>query len=270
MGIILGITYVIPGLCSASMAITLGVYEDLLELFGSFYKPKIIKKHLLFVVGMVIGIVIAISLFSVFYNKFPYLFLALFIGFITSGFTKKYNFKTTKKNQIMLMILIIVCTILLNLVGNFRIISFEDNLSILNYFIIFFIAILSSLALVLPGISGAMVLFIFGIYDLILKSIDKIITNLFTTQPLLDGDFVVLVTFVGGFLLGILAFSKIIDKFSKRYPDLFSVVSNGFVIGSLLILVLNLFSLVKTCNILFVSIVCIIIGFIIGRVIVKK
>ena len=132
------------------------------------------------------------------------------------------------------------------------------------------IGILASLALILPGISGAMILFVFGIYDLIVKTIQDIISCIKTFQPLTEGNIVIIMPFFVGFIVGILAFSKIIDKISKSKPHLFSIITNGFLFGSLLILACNLFNIVTFPYIFIICAILIVLGCIIGNKIIKE
>lgn len=240
LGILIGLTYIIPGLCSASMAISLGVYEDMLELFSSFYKPKIIKKHFLFIIGIIIGVIIIGMIFMLLFDKFQWIFLSIFVGFILGKTRKKNNLRVSKRIKYPMFIFIIMVTIILNFIGNNRLISFGSEMNVLMGIILFFVSIISSLALILPGISGSMFLFVFGFYDLFLKSIKQIITQLFSSQTLQYENFVVLLVFGSGFIFGILTFSKIIDKLSKKYPNAFLLISSGFLYGSLIVLLINL------------------------------
>ena len=269
-GFILGVTYIIPGLCSASMAISLGVYNDLLELFSKFYKFKVLKKHLLFILGMMLGIVFAICFFVSLYDRFPYLFIALFMGFIASGFKRTSNKIQGNKQKVLIYLLIIFGLLSINLLGNFRILSFGENITLFTYIYFFCVGILGSLALILPGVSGAMVLFIFGVYEIILKSVKWILTNFSQVQPLVEGKIGLLALFFVGLLVGILAFSKIIDKFYNQNPSLFLLISNAFLVGSIIILGFNLLYCTSLSYKLFISVGLIVIGYLIGLKMKKK
>ena len=153
----------------------------------------------------------------------------------------------------MLMFLIILFVFVLTMVGNFRIISFDENITFFKVYIIFLIGVLASLALILPGISGAMILFVFGIYDLIVKTIQDIISCIKTFQPLTEGNIVIIMPFI-----------------SKSKPHLFSIITNGFLFGSLLILACNLFNIVTFPYIFIICAILIVLGCIIGNKIIKK
>lgn len=252
------------------MAITLGVYTDLIEIFSSFYKPKIIKKHFLFLCGMVLGILIAIGVFLNFYERFSFVFLSFFIGLMATSFFKKEEKRKRKIHNYITMILIFIGTILFDLIGNFRIISFDGKYLVFTYIFVFFVSILSALALVLPGISGAMVLFVFGVYEIILKSFKGIIDFLLYSRTLLGGQMAILCVFLGGFLVGILAFSKIIDKFSRQNKGLFYDISMAFLAGSMVILLVDLAQIVMFSRLILLSVVIIICGFLLGFKLIKK
>lgn len=270
LGVLVGLTYVIPGLCSASMAMTLGVYDDMIEIFSSFYKIKILKKHCLFILGIMIGLIFVGSLIIILLDKFKWLFLSLFIGFIISGFNRKKCLKLQNKKSYLLIALLVMTTIIFNMVGNYRIISFDKDIDIWTILILFVVGSISSLALILPGISGSMFLFVFGFYDLFSKSIKQIISQLLIFQTLQYENFVVLLSFLGGFLLGILAFSKIIDKISKRYPNTFDLVSKGFLYGSLLVMIFDLIKNVIFSYHLLIALLILVLGYNIGRLITKN
>lgn len=247
-GIILGMSYVIPGICSASMALTLGCFEDMIEIFEGFYQIKILKKHFWFIFGIIIGIIGYVFLFNWLYEKFPHLILGLFLGMIINGFPiKKDEFvKEEKINthigykiiRVILFITGFIVITVINFVGNnYPIISIENGL-IGYYFYVFFTAIIASLALILPGISGALLLVTFGIYVPLLKSVETIIIiNLFNFHLLIDENLMLVILFLMGFILGILLFSKIIVIFMKKYPRAFFSLTNGFMLASILTMV---------------------------------
>lgn len=233
----MGISFVTPGLCSASMGISLGVYEDIIELFSSFYKLKTIKKHLLLILGIFTGLVLCFLIFINLFEKYSIYLSSLFIGFILGDYLKDNKIKMINRKNILYFILGIIIVSMFYLLGNIQLIKkIEMSSFIFLNLSLFFVSILASIALILPGISGSMILFMFGVYEKISESIELIINNILTFQPLIDENFVYIVTFLASFLLGILVFSKIIDKFIKTNNSKFLVIINGFVVGSMLIL----------------------------------
>ena len=83
-------------------------------------------------------------------------------------------------------------------------------------------------AMILPGISGSFILLILGKYEFMLSTLTKILSG--------DGvllDFAVVVIFVLGALVGILAFSRFLHWLLARYHRSTLLVLAGFIIGSL-------------------------------------
>ena len=82
--------------------------------------------------------------------------------------------------------------------------------------------------MILPGISGSFILLILGKYEFMLSTLTKILSG--------DGvalDFAIVVIFILGALVGILAFSKFLHWLLARYHRSTLLVLAGFIIGSL-------------------------------------
>ena len=101
-GIIVGISCLLPGVCSGLVAITLNVYNDLLEIGSGYYKIKVLIKNVLLLMGMLIGIILTILILTSLNENYPFLVNASFIGFATSSLFCVFCFcfstqKSTKK-----------------------------------------------------------------------------------------------------------------------------------------------------------------------------
>ena len=88
------------------------------------------------------------------------------------------------------------------------------------YWFIFVSGMVAICAMILPGISGSFILLIFGKYEFILTALKNF-------------NFLVMITFAAGCLLGILSFTRVIAWFLKRYHDRTIALLAGFMIGSL-------------------------------------
>ena len=252
------------------MAIILNEYSNLLEILSSFYKVKILKKHSMLILGLILGLIFGIIYYLLVFDKFEYYFSSLFVGFVISGIKIKKSKKENIKKNIFIYLIIIGILILLNIIGNNRLSYNLNNCKICYYLFIFTMSILSSLAFILPGISGAMVLFTFGFYDKILKSVKQIITNEISFQTLTDENIVFLFVFLMGFLVGILAFSKIIDKFIKKKKDVFSTVSNAFLIGAFILLASDIIININAFYEIIIFPILMFLGYIIGYKIKRR
>ena len=83
-------------------------------------------------------------------------------------------------------------------------------------------------AMILPGISGSFILLILGKYEYMMGTISDIVSGKGNLT-----DFAVVVVFVLGALIGIIAFSKFLHWLLERYHRPTLLVLAGFIIGSL-------------------------------------
>ena len=84
---------------------------------------------------------------------------------------------------------------------------------------IFFVGIIAAATMVIPGVSGSMIMMILGYYNTIIDTINNFINALkdFNITAMLD-TFVVLVPFGIGVVVGIVAVAKLIEFMLKKYP----------------------------------------------------
>ena len=85
---------------------------------------------------------------------------------------------------------------------------------------LFFAGALAICAMILPGISGSFVLVILGAYKTL-------------SDALHDFDFQKILLFVGGAVVGLLSFSRVLRWLFNRYQDTTLAILTGFVLGSL-------------------------------------
>jgi len=247
MGLIIGVSMLIPGVSGGTTALICGIYYKLIVAVDSFFEqPKENLKLLLSVAtGGVIGILAFSKIILVTYNTYKIPMLYLFIGavlgsvplLIKSAGVKKINLKT-----FIYPLLGIIIVILLELVPKDLFVINADG--ILEYFILFFVGIILATALVLPGISFTYMLLILGLYEQTLSAIENFnITFLFSMGT--------------GVILGIFLTAKVIRIILREYPKQTYLVIIGFVIASLR----DVFPGIPTGSELIVSIILLFVSF---------
>jgi putative membrane protein len=108
-----------------------------------------------------------------------------------------------------------------------------DELNVFVFMFIFIMGITSASAMMIPGISGSLVLMVFGLYLLILENINNFISMVisFNFENIIS-PFLVLFIFGLGILVGIFSISKIIKKqFEKRRRTVYCAIF-GLLISS--------------------------------------
>lgn len=249
-GFIIGIGKIIPGVSGSLLAITMGVYDKLMESIGNFFCN--VKENIKFLTPILIGVGLAIIimsklLFSML-DKYYFITMFFFIGLIIGGvpnLVKKIN-KFSLKN-IFLFLLSFLVIFSLSFIDNNK--SFGVN----NYslYIYFFIGLLDAATMIIPGISGSAIMILLGCYGTVLN----LFSNIYEISNIIK-----IIPFLIGVIIGIYLISKIISFCLKKYyQESFSCIL-GFLISSCFLLIINVFK----CNTCFLDICIGILLFIIG------
>ena len=268
-GFILGIANIIPGVSGGTIAITLGIYEKLINTISNFRKS--IKENIKFIIFLVIGIAISLLVFSniIGYclDKFPFITILFFIGFIVGGIPllfKKVRGKVSFTN-------IIVFLITFSIVLTLKFISPENNVVDLNTLNgikcigLFFAGFIASVSMLLPGISGSFVLMLIGYYEPIINSIRDL-----TRFNDISHNIIILGIGGIGILFGIICAAKLINWLLKKYevPTYYGII--GFVIASIISIFLNAISTSIGLLDIIIGILMFIVGIFLSRIIGDK
>lgn len=239
-GALIGIAGIMPGVSGGVLAVTLGIYEKVIYYTSNFFKD--IKKSILFLMPIIIGGGVAILLSSVVLSKAldkynvqtTLLFLGLLLGGMPS-LLKKVNKKSVKFSN--LMVFVITFTIAMAFVlisGQEQMVSFI-NVSFIDYVKLFLVGIIAAVTLVVPGISGSLILMIMGYYRPIL---DKISSLLKFNE--IGSNLLILVPFGLGVVLGILLISKLINFLLKKYSTQTYYGIYGVILASIIGIIISL------------------------------
>ena len=82
------------------------------------------------------------------------------------------------------------------------------------------LGIISATAMVVPGVSGSMILLMIGYYDIVMKTIKDTISSIIhlDTQVLFN-NILIMIPFGIGVIVGIIVVTKIIALILKRWPN---------------------------------------------------
>jgi len=212
LGIIFGISCIIPGFSGGTMLLILGIYESFTssvsKISSKFFEA--FKELFLFGIGTILGVVISSILINKCLVNYPFMTASFFIGLIIATIPMIISkLKETKITllDIIIFILIILTSIFLifNNKINLKIVTFEKN-NLLTSIYVFIITVLAASTMIIPAVSGMGILLIFGLYDEIIKAINECINlNIINQLP-------ILIPFMIGFIIGIILISKIINK----------------------------------------------------------
>jgi putative membrane protein len=225
-GLIIGIATLVPGVSGGTMAVILGVYDDLIHAIGSFFEDW--KKHIVILLqiglGGLAGLVLFSKLFGSVLDKYPFVMGFFFIGVIFGGVPVLYKKSIAEgKRNYKDMIFFVIGFIIVLLLSSepAATTTLATSQGFVSIVFLFIAGIVLAVALILPGISGSFMLYVLGLYSITLNAINT--RNIPFLIPL------------GlGVALGTLGTAKTIEKLLQKYPSKTYMLILGFVLGSLL------------------------------------
>lgn len=228
-GIGIGVANVIPGVSGGTLAVVLGVYDKLTEAIGNFFIVSINKKIeygkflLQIALGAVIGILLFAKIIEFSYSNYPTITTIIFILLILPSipFILK-NQSFSKKNFYSLIGGVFFTLCFMFVTYKFGVESTPGEItrsfSYLYGSKLFFCGVIAAGAMIIPGISGSLLLLILGEYYNILGFISN-----FHILPL--------IFFSLGTGLGLIGFSKVINILLKKFPS----YTLYFIVGIILV-----------------------------------
>ncbi len=263
-GFILGVANIIPGVSGGTLAITLGIYEDIIKAISHFFSN--FKKNIKFLLPIALGAVVSILLLSKVISfsleKAPVATTLFFIGLIVGGLPlifKKIEGKKVKKSYIISFIVPMVIVLGLTFISSGNNYINLTNFNPLMILILFIVGVVASATMIIPGISGSFVLMLLGFY----KPIVKTVSNL-TNLNMFGHNMLVLIPFGIGVLVGIVLIAKLIEYLLKKHETSTYYAIIGFIILSIASLIIGLFAYKLNVVELLVGVLMFMIGSLIG------
>lgn len=270
-GIVIGIANIIPGVSGGTMMVSMGIYDKLIHCITHLFSE--FKKSVAFLFPIAIGMVIAIvgSSFGLEYlfAKFPIPTNLLFIGLIVGGLPaiwKNVKGSKIKVGHIIAFLLFFVVVAGFAIMGESEGKAADLTFNVINVIKLLGVGVVASATMVIPGVSGSMMLMLMGYYNPVLETITDFIRALvsFDMKGILQGC-TVLIPFGIGIVVGIFAIAKLVEIIFEKFPLYAYWAIIGLIVASpVAIVAMGDFSAFGLVNAL-VGIVTFIIGFGIAR-----
>ena len=245
-------TGILPGVSVGTVGLIVKIYDKLLDAISGLTKH--FGKAFMTLLPIALGTLISAALLLFGYSRLkdyiPFEIVALMAGLILGGvpiIVKEVDWKAISPLDILRMSLGFIFAAGIGIVAviasknnwfNVGEAFLDPNHNIWVYFVTFFVGIVTAIACLLPGISGSMVLFIFGLYnpvvglytgpDSMIHNHDRIGTGLILTAVL----------FVG-VVIGLVGFAKIMRRLEEKHHQGTFTLVLGFVGGSLISMFVN-------------------------------
>ena len=265
-GIIIGIANIIPGVSGGTMAVSMGIYDKLIHcvthLFSEFKKG--VKFLIPIFIGAAIGLVGLSFAIEYMFAHFPLPTNLLFIGLIVGGLPaiwKNVKGNAIKGGHILSFLIFFALVAGLAAFGNGEGADVVLNPGLGMMVILFLIGVLASATMIIPGVSGSMILLLLGFYNPIVSEINAFIRALVS----LDGaglrrGFALFIPLGIGIVVGIFGIAKIIEIVFEKFPLYAYWAIIGLIVASpVAILLVGELGTITLGNVL-VSILCLGVG----------
>ncbi len=271
-GVFIGVANIIPGVSGGTIALSMGIYEKILAAVNNIWKDfkGSIKTLLPYGIGLVIGIVCFTFLIEFCLTNFTIPTLFAFVGLILGGLPSIYRkvknekFKPTHLITLAIMAALIIIPTIVTAGAVDTIKTVE--ISLISVLIFVTLGVISAGTMIIPGVSGSMMLMMLGYYETIISTISTFI------KSALILDFAsalvacqALIPFGIGVILGVVIIAKVIEKLLKRYPNATMWGIIGLVVTSPFAILYGVsFAGISVLTII-VSIITLVIGFLVAR-----
>ena len=223
-GMVIGLANIIPGVSGGTMAVSMGIYDKLIHCLTHLFKE--LKESIKFLVPILLGAVIALVGLSFIitpaFEHFPLQTNGLFIGLIVGGLPAVW--KKVKGNKVKIshgIAFLIFFTLVIGMaaMGETEGQAADLTLSVWSVIKLFLVGVLASATMVIPGVSGSMILLVIGYYNPIVATIKEFVEALVTFNILeILRCCGILIPMGIGIIVGIFVIAKIIEIIFEKFP----------------------------------------------------
>jgi len=247
-------TLIIPGVSATLFAIILKFYDELIKTVNHFSKDR--RKNARYLGFFLLGIAVGAVLFSSFIvfllenAPFPTLlfFTGLLVGIVPLIASKaKGASPWIAPRKIALAAFSLAALFALSravAVASVNPAEAIGSMSVSLVLYVFLAGIINGITLVTPGLSGAFILLVMGLYPLIIYSVSYI-GYFFLDMgnvPLLRDISMVLLPFGIGGLIGFLGMARLMEKLLREFHEAVYAAIFGLLLGSVIVLLQDLFA----------------------------
>lgn len=223
-GMVVGIANIIPGVSGGTMMVSMGIYDKLIHCLTNFFKD--VKGNIKFLIPIAIGLVLGLVglsfLIEPAFEHFPLPTNALFIGLIVGGLPaviKKVKENKFKVIYLLPLLIFFAIVVAMAAVGEREGTSADLSFTVWNVMKLFVVGVIASATMVIPGVSGSMMLLLLGYYNPIIETINTFIKALVKFDiPVILQTCGVLVPMGIGIVVGAILIAKLVELIFSKCP----------------------------------------------------
>lgn len=244
-GVFIGAANIIPGVSGGTMMVSMGIYDKIIASVNRIFKEftKSVKTLLPYFIGMLLGIVGLSFVIEYLFGSFPLPTALLFIGLIIGGLpvlVRNMDREKINAGCVGLFFLFLALVIGLQFLNEGQGMERIGDVHFTDMLVLFAVGVVAAATMVVPGVSGSMVLMSLGYYNPILNEVNSCIRALkgFQMSELIHGV-LVMAPFCLGVLLGILAIARLIEYLLKRFKNYTYSAILGLVAASVVVVLIG-------------------------------
>lgn len=237
-GIVVGIANIIPGVSGGTMMVAMGLYDKLIHCI-THLKSEFKKSLQLLIpifLGMGIAIVVLSRIFEFLLSTYPIPTNFAFCGLIAGSLpfiVEKVKGHSVTVDKIIPFLVFFAIVIVMAMMGETNGTAADVSFNVVNVLKLFGVGVIAAATMVVPGVSGSMMLMLLGYYDTILATIND------TVDALIAFDMTEMIRVIGilvpfgiGVVIGIFGIAKLIEFiFSKAQVHAYYAII-GLIIAS--------------------------------------
>lgn len=235
-GVAIGLSTNIPGASGGTTAVLVRIYDPMVQAVGSIFKK--FKESFLYLlpilVGVIAGFLATYKPMNWALKEIPFGISCVFIGLIVASMPaliKKVKKKPTWQGLVAFFLSLAFMVGLCFIPGMQA--ADLSTIKVGMCFLVLVMGVIGSFALVVPGVSGAMLLFVFGFYTPLMDDSTGLLHDLVSGHQHIGVDFCYLIIFAVGILIGFFLASKAMGWLLKNHEYTTFMGILGFILGSI-------------------------------------
>ena len=217
-GALIGMAELVPGISGGTVALIVGIYERALHNANALISGRFKNVEWGFLLSVAAGMFLAVFGFSTLLHNFVEgqvsLSRALFLGMVAVSIIVPISMMSRFTPASIAAF--IIATVAIFFVTGFTSTPVEDP----SLIVVFLAAMVAVCALVLPGVSGSLILLTMGLYQPVIGAVS-------------DRNMTIVGVFALGALCGLVAFVKVLNYLLDTHRDPTLAAMAGFMLGSL-------------------------------------
>lgn len=276
-GMVVGIANIIPGVSGGTMMVAMGLYDRLIHAIThikSEFKNSL-KLLIPILAGAALAIVLLSRLFEFLLDNYPiptnFAFCGLIVGSLPFIVEKVKGSKAADPSNWIPFVIFFAIVVGSALFTETNSSANHISLNIIEIVKLFLVGVIAAATMVIPGVSGSMMLMLLGYYDTILATINS------TIDALIGFDIPTLLTCAGllipfgiGVIIGIFLIAKLIEFIFSKWETSAYYAIIGLIVSSPVAILVNTdwqgFSLIT----LIISIITFIVGWFVASKLGKE